>query len=107
MPRCDHWNHNTHYYPLVLSAAPRPCHRALDVGSGDGLLVRSLASRCWHVTGLDRSPEMISLARSLCADLPNVDFVADDVLAADLPFGAFDLVASVAWRYSLTWRKPA
>ena len=96
MRRVEHWNHNTHYYPLVLAAAPDPCARALDVGCGDGLLVRALASRCAAVTGLDRSAEMVDQARMLCAGLPNTDFVAADLLAADLPDGGFDLVASVA-----------
>lgn len=39
---------------------------------------------------------MVEVARAGCAELPNVDFVAGDVLSADLPLGGFDLVASVA-----------
>ena len=46
------WNHNTHYYPLVLAAVPDGCRRALDVGCGEGLLTRELAVRVPEVVGI-------------------------------------------------------
>ncbi|MEP7021240.1 MAG: class I SAM-dependent methyltransferase [Pseudonocardiales bacterium] len=90
------WNHNIHYYPLTLDALPRPCSRALDVGSGDGLLLRLLSPRCGHVVGIDSSAQMTEAARVRCADLANVQVVAGD--AASYPFepGSFDLVTSHA-----------
>ncbi|NED59103.1 class I SAM-dependent methyltransferase, partial [Micromonospora aurantiaca] len=81
----DYWNHNTHYHGVVLRNVPRGCGEALDVGCGDGLLVRRLASRAAHVTGLDRSAEMIARARRLSDGIGNVGFVAAGLLEHDLP----------------------
>jgi SAM-dependent methyltransferase len=64
MARADYWNHNVHYQPVILGAVPAGCGAALDVGCGDGLLVRRLAERCAEVTGIDRDPRMIALARA-------------------------------------------
>jgi len=82
------WNHNTHYYPLVLAATP--CDRALDVGCGDGLLVRLLAARCRAVVGVDpwTDPEATT-------GLGNATLLAEDFLTAPLDAGSFDLVCSV------------
>ena len=63
MARADYWNHNVHYQPVILGAVPAGCGRALDVGCGDGMLAARLAERCAEVTGIDRDPRMIALAR--------------------------------------------
>ncbi|MGI5169149.1 class I SAM-dependent methyltransferase [Spirillospora sp. CA-253888] len=91
-----YWNHNTHYHPVVLGAMPRGCREALDVGCGDGLLVRRLAARAGHVTGVDRSPEMVAQARAASEGLGNVDFVEADFLSHGLPPESLDFVCSVA-----------
>ncbi|MET7570956.1 class I SAM-dependent methyltransferase [Streptomyces sp. NPDC005492] len=90
-----YWNHNVHYHPVVVDAVPEGCRTALDVGCGDGLLVRKLASRAESVTGVDRSPQMIRLGR---ADLPeNVTFVEADYLDdTALDEGTYDFVSAVA-----------
>ncbi|MFI0454086.1 class I SAM-dependent methyltransferase [Actinomadura sp. 6N118] len=95
-PPDAYWNHNTHYHRLVLSSVPRGCGKALDVGCGDGLLVRKLARRAEHVTGIDRAPEMVERARTLSAGLANVDFVEADFLAYDLKPESHDFICSVA-----------
>ncbi|GAA4237745.1 class I SAM-dependent methyltransferase [Actinomadura meridiana] len=95
-PTTDYWNHNTHYHRVVLRNVPRGCGAALDVGCGDGLLARRLAPRALHITGIDRSAEMISTARSLSAGIDNVDFVETGLLEHDLPEARYDLVCSVA-----------
>ncbi|GLW66514.1 hypothetical protein Arub01_47580 [Actinomadura rubrobrunea] len=95
-PVHDYWNHNTHYHDVVLSAVPRGCRAALDVGCGDGLLVRRLAPRAEHVTGIDASAEMIARARELNAGVDNVEFVEADFLEHDVPREHFDFVCSVA-----------
>ncbi|GGJ10493.1 class I SAM-dependent methyltransferase [Streptomyces brasiliensis] len=90
-----YWNHNVHYHSVVLAAVPDGCRRALDVGCGDGLLARKLAARCGSVTGVDRSPEMIRLARASGAG--NVVFREADYLAGDVvEAGVYDFVSAVA-----------
>lgn len=75
-PPDPYWNHNVHYHRLVLEAVPDGCARALDVGCGDGLLVRKLARRIGEVTGADRSAAMLRLARESSAGTPNTTFLA-------------------------------
>jgi SAM-dependent methyltransferase len=90
-----YWNHNVHYHRAVLAAVPDGCRTALDVGCGDGLLARKLATKAETVTGVDRSPEMIRLAR---AQRPrNVTFLEADYLdEAALGAGVHDFVSAVA-----------
>jgi len=89
------WNHNVHYYDFVLSQLPAGSERALDVGCGEGTLVRRLANHVSHVTGIDSLPEIVERARELSADLPNVELVTGNVMT--YPFdGRFDFVSSVA-----------
>jgi ubiquinone/menaquinone biosynthesis C-methylase UbiE len=55
-----------------------PSDRVLDVGCGIGRLTRVLATRAAHVTALDVSPEMLTLAQEHNADLANVEWVLGD-----------------------------
>ncbi|MWA02264.1 methyltransferase domain-containing protein [Actinomadura sp. LD22] len=92
----EYWNHNTHYHRVVLRNVPRGCGEALDVGCGDGLLARRLAPRAGHVTGLDRSAEMVVRAKTLSEGVGNVDFVEAGLLEYDLPERHYDFVCCVA-----------
>ncbi|MEU9019296.1 class I SAM-dependent methyltransferase [Actinomadura sp. NPDC048394] len=92
----EYWNHNTHYHGVVLRNVPRGCGEALDVGCGDGLLARRLAPRAAHVTGLDRSAEMVVKAKTLSEGVGNVDFVEAGLLEYDLPERHYDFVCCVA-----------
>lgn len=89
----DYWNHNVHYHPLVLNAVPDGCRSALDVGCGEGLLVRKLARRARSVTGVDTSAAMIRLARERSADLDGVTFAEADLLDTT---GSYDFISAVA-----------
>ncbi|MBL1097080.1 class I SAM-dependent methyltransferase [Streptomyces coffeae] len=97
-----YWNHNVHYHPLVLDAVPDGCGTALDIGCGDGLLARKLAGRVASVTGVDRSAEMVRLARASephGAPPPHVTYVEADFLAPSahrLPEGGYDFISAVA-----------
>lgn len=68
--------------------------RLLDVGTGTGRIAEVLADHAVHVTALDRSPEMLRLARTRLQHRPagQVDVVQGDF--AQLPFAAasFDTV---------------
>ncbi|MFF3907491.1 class I SAM-dependent methyltransferase [Streptomyces sp. NPDC001848] len=99
-----YWNHNVHYHPAVLAAVPAGCGTALDVGCGDGLLARKLSTRAGSVTGVDRSPEMIRLARRDTP--PNVTFLRVDYLDdASLPEGGYDFVSAVAVVHHTTFEE--
>lgn len=91
----EYWNHNVQYHALVLGAVVRG--PALDLGCGEGLLVRRLAERVDAVTGVDASGEMIRLARERSAGLDNVTFVEADLLDDHgLPEGRYGFVSAVA-----------
>ncbi|GGW88066.1 class I SAM-dependent methyltransferase [Streptomyces lomondensis] len=92
-----YWNHNVHHHPAVLAAVPDGCGTALDAGCGDGLLARKLAARAASVTGVDRSPEMIRLAREHAHVPGNVTYLEADYLTdPSLREGAYDFVSAVA-----------
>jgi SAM-dependent methyltransferase len=94
-PPAGAWNHNIHYYPLLLDAAPERCDRALDVGSGEGLLARELRRRAGHVTGIDLDAASVERARRDHAG-PGIDFVVGDILSHPFEPASFDLVVSCA-----------
>jgi SAM-dependent methyltransferase len=92
MAQADYWNHNVHYQPVILEAVPPGCGPALDVGCGDGLLARRLAGRCAEVTGIDRDPRMIALARARTH--ARMTFIEADFLAHDFAAASFDFVCA-------------
>jgi len=66
--------------------APAKGERILDIGCGPGLLAHDVALEVGpggRVTGLDKSPAMLALARARCAGLPQVDLVEGE--ATDPP----------------------
>jgi ubiquinone/menaquinone biosynthesis C-methylase UbiE len=67
-------------------AQPQPGEVALDVGSGTGTMVRTLAAvvaPSGRATGVEPNPKLRELAASRSAALPGAEFV--DGLAGDLP----------------------
>jgi arsenite methyltransferase len=81
---------------LALLAA-RPGERVLDVGSGPGFLVASLAGAVGPtgaVRGVDPSPAMNALARELTAGHPHVRIDDGDALALPYPDAEFDAAVS-------------
>ncbi|MET9515273.1 class I SAM-dependent methyltransferase [Streptomyces sp. NPDC002994] len=95
----DYWNHNVHYHPLVLGAVPGGCRTALDVGCGEGALVRKLARQAGAVTGVDCSTAMVRLARERSSGVRSVTFVEADFLDDSrglLTTGGYDFISAVA-----------
>lgn len=90
----ERWNHNIHLQRVVLDAVPAGARRALDVGCGEGMLVRDLRERVPEVVGLDLHEPSLALGRSLAGD--GVGYVRGDVLAHPFEPASFDVVASVA-----------
>ena len=95
MVRDPFWNHNTHYHPLVLRHASS-ASTALDVGCGEGLLVRRLRDAgVPRVTGIDLDPAQTARA----AGGTGITYLTGSVL--DVPDAQFDLVACFATLHHL------
>jgi arsenite methyltransferase len=78
---------------LALLTA-QPGERVLDIGSGPGFLVASLADAVGAVHGLDRSRPMNTVARDLTADWTWASIDEGDALASPYPDGTFDAAVS-------------
>ena len=87
-PFVEQWNDDSRHYPLVAEAISR-CHRVIDLGCGEGVLSRYLASLGHEVIGIDSDPSIIA------SDEENCHFLLAD--ATNLPFGpaSCDAVVSV------------
>jgi len=79
---------------LVEALADRPLGRVLDIGTGTGRIAKVLAPEAENVVGLDRSPEMLRLARSRLQDLPSGswELVQGDFATLPFPPASFDSV---------------
>jgi SAM-dependent methyltransferase len=66
----------------------------LDVGTGTGRMAELFAPRARHVTGIDKSPEMLRLARARLHHLPSdqIDLVQGDFTALPFADASFDTV---------------
>ena len=90
-------------YDVIAGLLPdRRFGRALDLGTGLGLLARRVADRADSVLGLDISPSAVAAARARHAGVPNLAFEQGDVqrLPASLDSG-FDLVVIADMLYYL------
>ena len=90
------WNHNSHYYATLLCQVPARCGRALDVGCGDGVFARKLASRADRVDAIDADAAVIRRARDQSPVPATVSFILADFLAYPIGADAYDFVAAVA-----------
>ncbi|MFM9937410.1 MAG: ArsR/SmtB family transcription factor [Novosphingobium sp.] len=68
--------------------------RLLDVGTGTGRIAELFASKASHVTALDKSPEMLRVARTRLQHLPagHVSLVQGDFAQLPLVDASFDTV---------------
>ena len=93
-PPSTYWNHNVHHERFILAAVPPGCAAALEVGCGDGRLLRALAARCREVTGIDTDARMIGLARRNCAGERNVSVIERDFMAQPFSKESFDFACA-------------
>ena len=79
---------------LLKALGKQPLGRLLDIGTGTGRIAELLAPRADHVVALDRSPEMLRLARARLQQLPaeRWELVQGDFAALPLERGSFDTV---------------
>lgn len=93
-----YWNHNTHYHPWILDQVPAGARTALDIGCGDGLLARKLATRCDAVLGVDIDDTVLTTAPAA----PRVHLEHGDFRALD---DTFDVVTAVATLHHVPLRE--
>jgi 2-polyprenyl-3-methyl-5-hydroxy-6-metoxy-1,4-benzoquinol methylase len=91
----DRWNHNIHYGRQLLKLIPATAQNALDVGCGDGWLVRELRHRVPHVVGIDADDSCISAAR-VFGEVAGIDYLHGDFLSYAFQPESFDIVIAVA-----------
>ncbi|MFC4128510.1 class I SAM-dependent methyltransferase [Nocardia rhizosphaerae] len=89
MPTDPYWNHNTRYHPWILEQVPAHARTALDIGCGDGLLARKLATHCDAVLGVDVDDAVLATAPAAA----NVHLELADFRDLD---DTFDMVTAVA-----------
>lgn len=79
----------------ILAAAP-PTGRAVDIGTGAGATAAAFAAArpAMSVIGIDLSTALLATARAERAPLPNLRFVAGDVLTAAVDAAPVDLFFS-------------
>ncbi|HQO02906.1 MAG TPA: class I SAM-dependent methyltransferase [Spirochaetota bacterium] len=72
--------------------SPDDYTRVLEVGPGTGHWTRWFSEKGFHVTGIDVSAEMISVARS--KQIRNAAFIQEDFISADVR-GKFDMAVAI------------
>jgi ubiquinone/menaquinone biosynthesis C-methylase UbiE len=91
----DRWNHNIHYARQLLERIPSGAQDALDVGCGEGWLVRELRQRVSHIVGIDPDDGCLAVARSF-GEPAGVEYVQGDFLMYPFESESFDIVMAVA-----------
>lgn len=76
----------------LLRLLPDALGQLLDIGTGTGRMAQCFAPRAAHVTALDKSPDMLRIARTRLQDLPSgkVDLVQGDFTALPFADASFD-----------------
>ncbi|HMC71560.1 MAG TPA: class I SAM-dependent methyltransferase, partial [Mycobacteriales bacterium] len=87
------WNHNSHYHRLVLKATRPGATRALDVGCGEGALLKDLVPKVETVVGIDADPAIL---RQAAQAAPTATLINGDFLTYAFEPESFDLVAAIA-----------
>lgn len=93
----EYWNHNVAYHRWIVRQAVRHGVRdALDVGCGDGLLLRRLAPAVTTATGIEPDTAAAERARARLSETPNATVVRSRLASYDPGTLRFDLITFVA-----------
>lgn len=78
---------------MAALLAGRPVGRLVDLGTGTGRMLEVFGGQAARAIGVDRSPEMLRLARAKLADaVPGAELRQGDLTALPLPDSAADTV---------------
>ena len=78
---------------IARALAERPVGRLVDVGTGTGRMIELFGAEAEHALGIDRSPEMLRLARVKLAEAGlSADLRQGDMYALPLAAGSADTV---------------
>ena len=68
-------------HKIVAALTQSPIGRLVDVGTGTGRMIELLGTNASHIVGIDRSPEMLRLARAKLAEagLDQIDLRQGDI----------------------------
>jgi 2-polyprenyl-3-methyl-5-hydroxy-6-metoxy-1,4-benzoquinol methylase len=97
LPDDQRWNHSIQYHRVLIEAIPLDATRVLDVGCGEGLLVRQLKAKipALSITGIDHDQASIERARTASPSAVGIEYICDDIRAHIFRVGSFDAVVSV------------
>ena len=76
---------------IAAVLGPAPLGRVIDIGTGTGRMLELFAPHATRALGIDRSSEMLRLARAKLHDRGNVELRQADLYALPLPDGDADL----------------
>lgn len=96
------WNYSIHYQRRLEDLIPESASTAIDVGCGEGMFARELASRGLMVTAIDEDAPTI--ARALAQDVTGIQYIEGNALTYDLPVGHYDVVSSIAMLHHMDIR---
>jgi ArsR family transcriptional regulator len=79
---------------ILEMVSDSPIGRMVDIGTGTGRMIELIGGQALSALGVDRSPEMLRLARAKLADagLPQAELRQGDMYALPLGGGSADLV---------------
>lgn len=101
--RRPRWDRGISPSELLAFIENHPPGRALDLGSGSGTNVITLAQHGWQATGIDFVSKAIRRARRKAKRAGvEVTFIRGDVTNADLLDGQYDMILDIGCYHSLS-----
>ena len=73
------WEGEVDFYQELICNSPLKTYGVLEVACGTGRITMRLAREGIEITGLDRSPELLEIARQKSISMPNVEWILGDM----------------------------
>ena len=75
--KTEYWNHNVAYHQWIIKQVGSNCDGILDVGCGEGFLLKKLVPYSKKLVGIDPDPHAISCAGDRLSTIQNVTLICD------------------------------